>query len=153
MKGGEKMLKDILNEDLIQVKVSAKSWEEAVILAGEPLVKQNKVTSVYIQSIIEAINEMGPYVVITPGIAFAHSRPDVSVLEDCLSVTTLETPVEFGSELNDPVHTIFTFGSTNSDEHLDLIQDLAMFLAEEANIELLKTFESKKELLEELIKY
>ncbi len=145
------MLKDILKKDSIKLRVDAKNWEEAVRKAGDILVRQEKVKQAYVDNMIQAINDLGPYIVIMPGIAFAHARPDDSVCETCMSMITLTEPVEFGSKHNDPVQIVFAFAANTGEEHLKALQDLAQFLAVEKNLKALQNAESCDEIYEQII--
>ncbi|HSQ89708.1 PTS sugar transporter subunit IIA [Romboutsia sp.] len=142
------MLRDILTEDMIQINIATSNWEEAIKQSAKPLEVGGKITKQYTDSMIKAIKDLGPYIVIMPGIALAHARPGDSVKEDSIALTTLSEPVYFGSKHNDPVHTIFTFATKSEKGHLRFIQNLAMFLSEDSNIEKLKESNSKQEILQ-----
>ncbi|SHJ88913.1 transcriptional antiterminator, BglG family [Clostridium amylolyticum] len=131
------MLKDILKKESIKLQVEADNWEEAVRKAGDILVNENKVKDLYVENMIQAIKDLGPYIVIMPGIAFAHARPDETVNETCMSMITLKKPIEFGSKQNDPVSIVFAFGANSQGEHLKALQDLAKFLSVEKNFQML----------------
>ncbi len=145
------MLKDILDLDMIELAVEANDWQEAIRLAGEPLVKKDKVKAKYIENMIDVVKDLGPYIVIMPGVAFAHARPDESVNETCISLITLKTPVNFGSAANDPVSIIFAFAAQNSDSHVMALQEVANFLSVDENVELLKTSTDKKKILDKIL--
>lgn len=131
------MLKDILKKESIKLQVEANNWEEAVREAGGILVSEKKVEQLYVENMIQAIKDLGPYIVIMPGIAFAHARPDETVHETCMSMITLKKPIEFGSKQNDPVSIVFAFGANSQGEHLKALQDLAKFLSVEKNFQML----------------
>lgn len=147
------MLKDILTEDMIQINIATSNWEEAIKQSAKPLVASGKITKQYTNSMIKAIKELGPYIVVMPGIALAHARPDTSVKENSIALTTLREPVYFGSKYNDPVHTIFTFAAKSEKGHLGFIKNIAMFLSQDKNIEILKESNSKDEILQIIKKY
>lgn len=131
------MLKDILKKESIKLQFEANNWEEAVREAGDILVNEKKVEQLYVENMIQAIKDLGPYIVIMPGIAFAHARPDETVHETCMSMITLKKPIEFGSKQNDPVSIVFAFGANSQGEHLKALQDLAKFLSVEKNFQML----------------
>lgn len=131
------MMKDLLDIDKVEFDVSADSWQDALRKAGQLLVEEGKIEQQYIENAIEAVKEKGPYIVIMPGIAFGHARPDESVHEECLHMIRLEKPVEFGSEYNDPVWIVFLFASQSSKGHLDVMRSVAQMLVEEENVDLL----------------
>ncbi|MBY2476708.1 PTS sugar transporter subunit IIA [Clostridioides difficile] len=141
------MLKDLLTEDMIRLKVSVDNWEDAIRESAKPLVENKKIKSGYIENMINSVHKMGPYIVIMPGIAFAHARPDETVLETSLSVMTLAKPVEFGSEHNDPVDIVFSIATSSENHHLTALKELAIFLSSERNLELLKNETDKMKLI------
>ena len=147
------MLRDILTEDMIQINIVTSNWEEAIKQSAKPLVVSGKITKEYTNSMINSIKDLGPYIVIMPGVALAHARPDTSVKEDSIALTTLSEPVYFGSKHNDPVHTVFTFAAKGEKGHLGFIQNLVMFLSEDKNIEKLKESNSKQEILQIIKNY
>lgn len=141
------MLKDILTEDMIRLKVSVDNWEDAIRESAKPLVENNKVRLSYVESMITSVYEMGPYIVIMPGIAFAHARPDENVLETSISIMTLSEPVKFGSKHNDPVDIVFSIAASNENHHLTALQELAVFLSNEMNLQVLKSETDKTRLI------
>ncbi len=147
------MLKDILTEDSIELGVEAKDWEEAISKAGQILLRNNLIKESYIDSMIKVIHELGPYIVIMPGIAFAHARPSHDVIDNCMSLITLKKPVEFGNKENDPVNIVVAIGAKDQNGHLNALQDLANFLAKEDNVQLLLQTKDKSELIKTIINY
>ncbi|MFO7690072.1 MAG: PTS sugar transporter subunit IIA, partial [Cryobacterium sp.] len=87
----------------IATQADAADWRAAIRLAGDGLVAGGATTGTYTDEMIEAVEKHGPYIVIAPGIALAHSRPSPAVLTGGLSWVSLATPVEFGNAANDPV--------------------------------------------------
>lgn len=75
------MLNKIVNENLIQLNVDADNWEEAVRKSAQPLVRDRKATSNYIEDMINGIKENGPYVVITKHVALPHVKIGVGALK------------------------------------------------------------------------
>jgi len=137
-KGGRViMLEHLINADMIRLGVEAKDWEEAIKQASMPLLDYEMITPAYVDNMINAVHELGPYIAIMPGIAFAHARPDETVNETCMSMVTLKEPVNFGSKQNDPIGIVFAFGARSGDDHLTALQDLAKFLLKEENIKFL----------------
>jgi PTS system ascorbate-specific IIA component len=114
-----------LTEATVRLGARAADWRGAVRLAGDVLVSSGSVQSGYPQRMIEVIEEFGAYVVIAPGLALAHARPGADVLDDGLSLVTLEDPVSFGHAHNDPVHVVIGIAVTTADAHVTGIADLA----------------------------
>ncbi|MFD3157866.1 BglG family transcription antiterminator [Haloimpatiens sp. FM7330] len=147
------MLKDILTVKDIELNVEVKDWKEAIIKAGNLLVDNDCVTYKYVESMVEAVEKYGPYIVIMPGIAFAHARPSEEVKKPCMSLITLKEPVNFNSGDKDPVSIVFAFGSVNKNSHLTALQDLANFLEKEENIQFLTNAVDKGQVITNIIEY
>ncbi len=122
------MIEKLLNEEVVDVNIKANNWEEAVIEAGKLLLKNEKIEERYIQAMIKTVKEMGPYIVMAPGIAMPHGRPDSGVLDLGISVISLENGVNFGSSEFDPVKIIFAICAKENKSHIELLQDLSYIL-------------------------
>ena len=117
-------------EGSLAVSVSAADREQAIRASGELLVSSGRVTSEYVEQMLAAVEEFGPYIVIAPGIALAHARPSEAVLETGLSLAVLAAPVEFGSH-NDPVRLVFGLAALDHESHLGVLAVLAERLGDE----------------------
>ena len=126
-----------LGEGSIKLQQSCTSWRESFELAGAGLVESGRTLPSYTQEIIQAFEELGPYMVIAPGIALAHGRPSAAVLETGLSIVTLSTPIEFGSQSNDPVSLVIGLAAIDHDSHIDLMAALSELLMSEEQVTLL----------------
>mgnify|MGYP002377044785 CR=1 FL=1 len=108
----------------------ANDWRHAVTIAGDALVASGSTTHAYTDAMIDAINELGPYIVIAPGLALAHARPSESVLHTGLSWVGLAEPVEFGHATNDPVTLVIGLAATDQEGHVGIMSSLAGVLAD-----------------------
>lgn len=142
------MLLDEIKVSDIQIKKQVKDWKEAIREASWPLVEAKKITTSYVDAMINAVEEKGPYIVITKHIALAHARPEHGVLEKGLSFTTLNSPVPFGSQQFDPVKLIITLAATDSESHLDVLAELADVLSDEETTTNLFEAKNEQEFLE-----
>jgi PTS system ascorbate-specific IIA component len=128
------VLEQALGQGSIKLQQSCVSWRETFELAGLGLVDSSRTTSAYTNEMIQAFEELGPYMVIAPGIALAHGRPSESVLETGLSLVTLSTPVVFGSTSNDPVSLVIGLAAVDHDSHIDLMAALSELLMSEDTV-------------------
>jgi PTS system ascorbate-specific IIA component len=128
------VLEQALGQGSIKLQQSCVSWRETFELAGLGLVESSRTTSAYTNEMIQAFEELGPYMVIAPGIALAHGRPSESVLETGLSLVTLSTPVVFGSTSNDPVSLVIGLAAVDHDSHIDLMAALSELLMSEDTV-------------------
>jgi len=133
------MLADYLTPERVRLQVDVPDWRGAVRAGGELLVESGLCEARYVEAMVRAVEQLGPYMVLAPGIALAHARPEDGVLEIGMSIVTLATPVDFGSEANDPVKLVIAFGGVDKSSHIAMLQGLAKFLMTESNQELLKT--------------
>jgi mannitol/fructose-specific phosphotransferase system IIA component (Ntr-type) len=127
-------LANAFGEDSIRVGAIALDREHAIEMAGELLVASGRSTPEYTESMLEAVAENGPYIVIAPGIALAHGRPSEAVLEIGLSLVTLAEPVIFGNEANDPVRLVIGLCAIDHSSHIDIMAELATFLGESSSV-------------------
>jgi PTS system ascorbate-specific IIA component len=139
-----------LGEGSILLQQSAVDWRECFQLAGNALVASQRVTKSYIQEMIQAFEELGPYMVIAPGIALAHGRPSKSVLETGLSLVTLSEPVAFGSANNDPVRLVIGLAAVDHDSHIDLMAALSELLMNETKVNILLQTDKEPEVRQTL---
>ena len=131
-------LVDALGESAIVLGARADGWRHAVTLAGDALVASGATTDDYTRAMISAIDELGPYIVIAPGIALAHARPSEAVLATGLSWVSLAEPVEFGHEANDPVDLVIGLAANDHEGHLEVMASLAGVLANPNHMERLR---------------
>lgn len=123
----------IIEEKNILLQVHAQNWEEALRISGGLLVDSGYIEEKYVGMTIDTVKEMGPYIVIGPGLALAHSRPDPSVLKTGISLITLDEAIDFGSELG-PVRVVITLAAKDSSTHIDKLQVIAGILGDEDNM-------------------
>lgn len=119
----------------IAINVHANDWEEAIREVGKLMVDTGVVEERYIEAMITTTKELGPYIVIAPGVAIPHSRPEDGVISPCLAFGKLQTPVNFGNKDNDPVHILFALGALDHTQHIDALKQIAEILSDEGKYE------------------
>lgn len=125
-------LSSLLDARAVRVGQPASDWREAVRLAGEALVATGATSAAYTDEMITTVEQLGPYIVIAPGIALAHSRPSPAVHRAGMSLVTLSTPVEFGHRQNDPVTLVVGLAAPDEEGHVLALATLADFLTDES---------------------
>lgn len=138
-------MKELISFENIKVKADAKDWKEAIEAAGNLLLKSGKIKRKYIDDMIKAVIDMGPYIVITPGLALAHAEPSPAVIENGVSIINLKNPINFGST-NDPVNVVLCLASINSNSHISVLQAVAEKLMMEGMIGRLASCENEQEI-------
>jgi mannitol operon transcriptional antiterminator len=116
-------LSELVLSKHIQKHKSAKDYKEALYMSASPLIHEAKVTESYVKKIIENIDHLGPYIVVSDLIAISHARPEDGVLDNGISALILENPVIFPNDK--PVKIIFTLAAVNSEMHLKLLSLLS----------------------------
>lgn len=124
-------LSELLAEGAIRVRVPAADWREAVAASGQALTAAGATTDGYTAEMIATVEQLGPYIVIAPGIALAHARPSPAVLREGISIVTLATPVSFGHSTNDPVTLVVGLAAPDDQGHVAALATLAEFLVDD----------------------
>lgn len=147
------MLKNILNNDAVEVNVPVSSWRDAVTKVGNILVRNGKVEVPFINSMIEVVEEFGPYMILIPEVAFFHGRPSSDVHEACLSLITFANPVYFSEYDNQKISCAFGFGAIDNESHLKMLMDVSGLLQDEKFIDLIQNHGSKDDILKIIQNY
>lgn len=142
------IIKEFLSGDKIILNKNVLDKEQAIRLAAAPLIKNGDIKEEYVDEILSTLEELGPYMAIMPGIVIAHSRPGEFVKNECISMITLNEPVEFGHKDNDPIEIIFVIAAKENGGHLDALQDLARILIDDEAVSKLKKATKVEEVLE-----
>jgi PTS system ascorbate-specific IIA component len=135
----------IIAKENMRAGVQAADWREAIRQAGGVLEAAGSITSEYTESMIKAVEEMGPYIVIMPGFAIAHAAPAPSVLKEDIALITLAQPVSFGSP-NDPVNLMLCVACVDRESHVRALQAVAEVLCEDGIMDRLAAAASVEEL-------
>ncbi|MGP5837296.1 PTS sugar transporter [Brachybacterium alimentarium] len=140
-------LSDLVDPSAISLDASAQDWRAAIRLSGDLLVSTESTTSSYTDAMIRTVEEHGPYIVIAPGFALAHARPDESVLRTALSFVRLAEPIPFGNEANDPVTLVMALAAADASAHQSALAALAGVLADPTSRRELDTASTPAEVL------
>lgn len=141
------VLKEVLTEDLIDLKVKVDNWEDAIQKGGELLLNKGVIQPEYIKAMIQSAKDLGPYIVIAPHIAMPHASPENGVNNIGISLMTLEQPINFGHKENDPVELVLCLAAVDHSTHLKALQSLVSYLSDEKFLELVKNAKTSKEVL------
>lgn len=125
-------LSTLLALEAIAIGAVAADWRAAVRVAGDALVASGATDPAYTDEMIATVEQLGPYIVIAPGIALAHSRPSRAVHHAGISLVTLAQPVKFGHRQNDPVRLVVGLAAPDEEGHVTALSTLADFLSDEA---------------------
>ena len=116
------MLKESLIENnSIKLNQTAANWEEAIKIGTDLLVASGAIEPRYYENIVSKIKEMGPYIVLAPGLAMPHARPEEGVIRTAFGLTTLAQPVNFDGE---QISVLVTLAGSDSDTHMEGIMEI-----------------------------
>jgi PTS system ascorbate-specific IIA component len=124
-------LSELLAAQAIRIRAHASDWRAAVRVSGDALVAAGATDPAYTDEMVATVEQLGPYIVIAPGIALAHSRPSPAVHRAGISLVTLAAPVEFGHRQNDPVRLVVGLAAPDDEGHVTALATLADFLSDE----------------------
>ncbi|WGE33653.1 PTS sugar transporter subunit IIA [Actinobacillus genomosp. 1] len=122
------MLKESLIENnSILLNQRAADWKAAIKLGTDLLEKSGAIEPRYYTSIIENIEKMGPYIILAPGLAMPHSRPEEGVIKTSFALVTLAEPITFDGE-DEPVSVLVTLAGSDSDKHMEGLMEITQVL-------------------------
>ena len=147
------MLTDLLASSNIKLKVNAQDWQDAIRKGGELLVSSGIAEERYIDAMIDAVEQLGPYIVLIPGVAMPHARGESGVIKNGLSLITLQNPVDFLDSENNPVNLVVCLAAENNSSHLSAIKNLAQFLDSQENISAVVNADEVEQVMEIIKKY
>ena len=140
--GGVSLLQDLLSEDNVSFRYPAETWEDVIRHGGQLMVDAGFTDPTYTEAMIDVVRDMGPYIVLAPGLAMPHARPEMGAKQVGTALVTLEKPIDFGSPENDPVSVAVFLCAPNKDEHIQLLTDIATLFEDEEFLDAAVNFES-----------
>jgi len=140
------MITDFIKEDHIKVGVKADTWQDAVKQSGQLLLAIDAIEERYIDAMINKVVELGNYIVIAPGIAMPHARPEDGAKKTAITLMTLEEGVSFGHEKNDPVTLIVGLSAVDNKLHLETLASLMELLGNDEKLQSILNSKTEKEL-------
>lgn len=143
------MLASLLTSDTVQIKDNTNlNWKEAIDLAAKPLLSAGKINQSYIQSMIDVVEQNGPFINIGPHIALAHSRPENGVNEMGMALMKVDPAVDLVSE-DHPITLFFVLAASDNTKHLEALKELATILEDESSLKRLEQATTVDELVNE----
>ena len=136
------MLQDLLSEDNVSFRYPAETWEDVIRHGGQLMVDAGFTDPTYTEAMIDVVRDMGPYIVLAPGLAMPHARPEMGAKQVGAALVMLEKPIDFGSPENDPVSVAIFLCAPNKDEHIQLLTDIATLFEDEEFLDVAVNFES-----------
>ncbi|QKS72674.1 PTS sugar transporter subunit IIA [Paenalkalicoccus suaedae] len=142
------MSKYVLQEERIQWRDSAMSWQEAIKISAAPLLQEGVIKDSYVDAMITNIKELGPYILIAPKVALPHARPENGVNEAGFSLTVFKDPVIFPAKTNgagEEANLFICLAAVDSESHLSMLQKISGWLSDEKTLQNLTKASSQEE--------
>lgn len=136
-----------LTESFIQFKDKVSSWEEAVVVSSEPLLKSGYVKQSYIDAMLSCIKEYGPYVVIAPQLALPHARPETGSVKVGFSILKLKEAVAFSESPDHQVKLLIALSCVDAEMHMKMLQGIVEVLSDEEKFQGILEAETASEVL------
>lgn len=140
-------LGQLLTPQTIRLRVSAADRIEVVQQAGAMLMASGGVEARYVEAMKRVLVSLGPYMVIVPGVALLHARPEDGARRLCMSLLTLDPPVPFGNPDNDPVTVAVALAAADNESHIKALAELAALLANETAMTAIRVATSVEDVL------
>ena len=119
---------DFLTPDRIQVD-SLSTWEGAVRQAALPLLNDESIRPVYVETVIAAIRAPGgTYMDLGFGFTLAHARPDKGVIRSALSLLVLKRPVLLNDDERHPMRAVIFLAAADDVSHQESLAAIAPLL-------------------------
>jgi len=146
-------LKKLLKKENVKFIDEAENWKEAIFQSGELLVSNKKVTSEYVQEMIELVEKHGPYIVLEEGIAMPHAGISENILETGISLLVVNEKVSLPEGRN--ANIFLSFAAKNKNDNIDIMNDLFELITKYEfidKISKIKNYSQLETYLEEIIK-
>ncbi|MBF8808281.1 MAG: transcription antiterminator [Enterococcus lacertideformus] len=140
------MLSELITPEMIQLAPKQVSWKKAITLAAKPLLDTEKITTSYIEAMIDRVNQYGAFIYIGDRIALSHARPEDGVNELGMSLLKLEGSVNLLDEKH-PVQLFICLAAIDNDAHLRALANLTKLLSKKENLQALLHAQSKEEII------
>lgn len=147
------VLNDLLTIDTIQFEEKYDNWKEAIAKVAEPLLLNGSITSNYIDSMIQNIENLGPYVIVGQEVAIPHSRPENGVNKVGMSLLKLAEPTYLLNEEKNSVKIFICLAAIDNQTHLKALAQLTKLLSDPAKLGELKAAQTKQEIIDLVSEY
>lgn len=117
----------------IKMNQTAQDWQQALTITCNVLVESGSITNEYTKACIDSVLKYGPYIVLSPGFALAHSRPSEAVIKSDMSLVVFDNDILFGSD-NDPVRVIICLACTDNIQHVERLSKIGEKMFEDEHL-------------------
>lgn len=141
---------DLLSPENVLFTQNVSKWEEAVLLASQPLIEKRIIEARYVDAIYKAVDTFGAYMVIEGGFMFAHASYDDGVNKLGLSFLKIDEPVQIKNEYIDKV---FVLAPIDQRKHLGIVEELYAVFTDTNLLQSLANVSDKESIYKVLSKF
>ncbi|WP_283152831.1 BglG family transcription antiterminator [Guptibacillus hwajinpoensis] len=123
-------LHELILPEYITKRKSVGSWEEAIRISSEPLIRKGHIEPKYVEAMLHRTSE-DPYIVIGSNVAIPHAAPDEGVNEVGMSLLKLENGVAFTSEYK--INLIIVIAAVDKQKHIHALMQLMKLAGSEVD--------------------
>lgn len=138
----------------IEVDVECDNWRDAIRISAQNLLDNDYIEERYIDSMINNVEENGPYVVISKGFALPHDGVDLGTKKVGMNLIRLKNPIMFGDD-EEAVEVKFVccLSAIDHNTHLKAFFNLVNMLGQDKFKKAIEEAKSNYELAEIIRKY
>lgn len=129
-------VRDVVDPSTVQVNVKCDDWRLAIRQAARPLLLGGLINQHYVDRMVSAVDDYGPYMVLTPAVAYVHAGVHDGIKANCAAVLVLSEPITFGSGESKQVQAIAVLGIRDKERN-DLLS-LASIFERERSVSVIK---------------
>lgn len=120
-------------KNLIKIHKGGIDWKDAIRVGTDLLVENKIATSQLAEEIINSTNDLGPYYILLPRLAMAHTRPGEYNLKPGMSLVVFKDTVKFSSNPRHDVNVLFTLSAIDDNSHIDILSKMAIMFNSTGN--------------------
>lgn len=124
--GETSSVREVVDPFAVQVGVECSDWREAIRKAANPLLRAGYIEQHYVDRMVSAVEDYGPYMVLTPGMAYVHAGVNDGIRDNCAAILVLRRTVAFGPAGEKRVRGIVVLGIRDK-ERSDLLSLASIF--------------------------
>ncbi|SEO41557.1 Transcriptional antiterminator [Amphibacillus marinus] len=143
-------LAELIPATNITLRKNIKSWNEAIRVTAQPLLRKGAITHQYVDAVIEHCQE-DPYIVIGDGLAIPHASPENGVLHVGMSLLRIEEGVTFAHDYS--IKIIILIAALDKHQHFKALTELLKLAGTRADLLKIKQAKVKKEITDTFKKY
>ncbi|GIO27005.1 BglG family transcription antiterminator [Ornithinibacillus bavariensis] len=143
--GNDLNLEDLINPDTITLVDSVDSWETAIRLGANPLLKKGIIEPRYVDAMLRYCEE-DSYIVIAPGVAIPHAAPDDGAKQVGMSFLRIRDGVSYTNDYD--IYLIIAISAVDKQQHIHALMQLMNLVGSEKECNKLINANSVQEIVE-----